>query len=107
MVPFEHLYDVHMSGEGDTASVSQGDGDACNDALATIAGQLNLVNAHLTIVMAELLANGGWQQGAKKSPEAFLVWKIGASPERAQLIVRVAKRRDDFPTLVAAQSRRP
>jgi hypothetical protein len=105
----EHLYDSHMTdddhveGAGDRAP-STGD-DGCDGVLATIAGQLNLVNAHLTQVAATLLANDGWRQGAKKSPEAFLAWKLGMSSERAKLVVRVAKHRDDFPTLVAAFDR--
>ena len=79
--------------------------DAVNGRLATLAGHLNVVNAQLTEQVAELLADNLWQQGAVKSPSAFLQWKLGLSPARAEAIVRIATRRHEFPVVMAAFDR--
>ena len=74
---------------------------AANERLGVIAGHLNVVNAELVDATVELLATGAWQQGGKRTPSAFLQWQLGLSQARADDVVRVAERRDDFPVLLA------
>ena len=74
---------------------------AANERLGVIAGQLSVVNAELVDATVELLATGAWQQGGKRTPSAFLQWQLGLSQARADDVVRVAERRDDFPVLLA------
>ena len=79
--------------------------DAANDRLCGLAGQLNVVHARVTVEVAELLETDGWQQGAVRSPSAFLQWKLGLSPARADEVVKVARRRAEFPVLMAGFDR--
>jgi hypothetical protein len=77
------------------------DGGAPSDGdLAALAGQLNVVNARLVAATEQLLESGEWQQGGFRSLKAFLAWRFGLSPERAEQIVTVAKQRSEFPTVI-------
>jgi hypothetical protein len=69
--------------------------------LATLAGQLNLLNARLVQVAAQLVATHEWRDGGQRSPAGYLAWRMGLSPERAQQVVRVAHKRADYPALIA------
>jgi hypothetical protein len=97
--PPEHLYDSCMDlddgGDGGDRRVEVTDRE-----LAELAGQLNLVNARLVAVTERLLACGGWEQGGMRSPKAFLAWRFALSPERADQIVAIARRRHEFPTVI-------
>jgi hypothetical protein len=78
-----------------------GDGGSSSDGdLAVLAGQLNVVNARLVAATEVLLETGEWQQGGMRSPKAFLAWRLGLSPERAEQIVTIAQRRSEFPTVI-------
>ena len=76
-----------------------------NDRLAAIAGHLNVVNAELVEVTAGVMESGAWQQAGKPTPSAFLQWKLGLSKARADDVVAVARRRDEFPVLMGAFGR--
>ena len=75
---------------------------ALSDRLAVLAGQLNIINAQVTDVVAEALERGLWQQGAVRTPEQFVAWQLGVSPERVRDLLKVARARADFPTVVGA-----
>ena len=79
--------------------------DVLSDRLAVLAGQLNVINAQVTDAVAEALERGLWQQGGVRTPEQFVAWKLGVSPERARDLVKVARSRADFPTVVGAFDR--
>jgi hypothetical protein len=100
------VYDASMSGDPvPEASVGRWDeraAEALSVRLAILAGQLNLINAQVTDVVAEALERGLWQQGGVRTPEQFVAWQLGVSPERARDLVKVARARADFPTVVGA-----
>ena len=73
--------------------------------LNRLAGQLNLLNARLVAATEALLASGGWDTGGMRTPSHYLAWQTGISPERAKLVVRVARRRSEFPVVIAAFDR--
>ena len=109
----EHVYDVLMLAVAPSttsmttpSSESAWDDDRAADVLsgrlAVLAGQLNLINAQITDVVAEALERGLWQQGGVRTPAQFVAWQLGVSPERARDIVKVARARPDFPTVVGA-----
>lgn len=79
--------------------------DRLHGEVNALAGQLNVVNASLTRVCAELLETGSWEQGGVTTPSGFLQWQMGLSPARADDVVRVARRRAEFPVLMAAFDR--
>jgi hypothetical protein len=70
--------------------------------IAELAGSLNLVNAQLVHVVAEVLADESWAGPGVHSPTQWLTYRAGVSPERARDIVKVAERRADFPMLMRA-----
>ena len=45
-----------------------------SDVTAVLAGQLNLLHAQLTVHVAELLEDDGWQLGGMRSPTQYLIW---------------------------------
>ena len=79
--------------------------DCISDELCGLAGQLNVVHARVTKVVAEALETGLWQQGGVTTPEQFVAWKLGVSPEFAKQVVRVARHRHEFPSVVGALDR--
>ncbi len=79
--------------------------DSISDRLCELAGQLNVVHAQVTETVAEALETGLWEQGGVTTPEQFVAWKLGVSPEFAKHVVRVARRRHEFPTVVGALDR--
>ena len=76
--------------------------DAQIERVAELAGVLNVANARLVALMAEVLEHDSWSGNGVYSPAQWLAWKSGVSPERAKDIVRVASRRSEFPTIMAA-----
>jgi hypothetical protein len=97
------VYDLFMDVEG--GDIDDGISDVTpvevtDRELAELAGQLNVVNARLVAVTEQLLATDGWQQGGMRSPKAFLAWRFGLSPERAEQVVAIARRRHEFPTVI-------
>lgn len=97
-VSIEHVYDVEM---GDAPAPEPATTVAIDDELATLAGQLNALHARLVEVAQRVLATGSWEGTGQRTPAAFLAWQLGLSPERAKMIVDVAARRSEFPTVVA------
>lgn len=93
------MYDYLMSSVPGSAVVDAVDFDA---EFGEIAGQLNLLNARLVEVAERLTASDEWEQEGMKSPAHYLAWRLGLSPERARMIVRVAEHRSSFPTIVGA-----
>ena len=74
--------------------------EAFDDQLALVPGQLNLVHAHLVETVEQLLQTDAWLQGGARTPEAFLQWKLGLSPARAQDVVAIARKRSEYPAVV-------
>jgi hypothetical protein len=74
--------------------------DAFDGPLAEIAGRLNAVHANLVELTEQLLETGAWQQGGKRTPEAFLAWKLGVSPHHGEIIVAAARERQHRPVVM-------
>ena len=68
-----------------------------DDPIARAAGALNAAHAHLVELTEQLLDTDTWQQGDCRTPEAFLRWKVGLSPHRAEEIVAAARERQHRP----------
>lgn len=104
-VLIEHVYDVEMTWLTEAPDADSATYRAAENAGLELAGQLNAVNGALTTYVEVLLATGAWVQGAVTTPSAFLQWKLGLSPARADELVEVAAKRADYPQLVAAFDR--
>jgi hypothetical protein len=97
-VNVEHVYDARTDGSDPLTTPAEG-APSFDERLATVAAQLNIVNSRLVDLTVELLRSEGWRQGGKRTPAAFLVWKLGLSSQRAEQIVATARRRAEFPII--------
>lgn len=70
-----------------------------------IAGHLNLLNARLVLAAEQVIAAVEWKDHGMRSPAQYIGWRLGLSPERAALVVRVAERRSEFPAVMTAFER--
>jgi hypothetical protein len=72
--------------------------DELDSSLNQVAGHLNAQHARLVDLTIELLAHEEWWAGPGiHTPELYLAWRTGVSPERAQQVVQIARRVDDLP----------
>lgn len=94
--PFEHLYDRRRRAEQCEAAV-----EALHERAAVIAARLNRDHADLVQLTAEVLEDDRWGGGGFRSPEHWLIVRIGLSPARAKEMVRLARRREEVPATVA------
>ncbi len=67
---------------------------------ARVAGRLNRAHADLVAVTARLVESELWFGGGFRSPEHWLVVRVGLSPARAREVVRIARRRAEIPATV-------
>ena len=70
--------------------------------LTTVAGSLNLLQAQLVDLAAEVIATGCWKVHAKRTPVSYLAWITGLSPDHAATIIELAEQRDQYPLVMAA-----
>ncbi|MEJ7742947.1 MAG: DUF222 domain-containing protein, partial [Nocardioidaceae bacterium] len=70
--------------------------------VADVCGVLNVAHARLVRLTARLLASGDWKGIGIRSPEQWLAWHTGLSPERARQIVTVARRRTELPSVTTS-----
>lgn len=87
--------------EGALEAIDEPAADPVDDP-ALLAGRLNMANVQLVAHTVAMIRTDGWQQAACRTPAAYLGWKFGLSPERAKVIVDVAKAWDDYPVLMTA-----
>ena len=92
------MYDIEMVEE---VLVESGNHAELEAELLDVAGQLNLVNARLVELAERVLSTRSWEGTGMRTPAAYLGWAVGLSPERAKVVVRVAERRSEFPTIVS------
>ncbi|MGB0113767.1 MAG: DUF222 domain-containing protein [Ilumatobacteraceae bacterium] len=72
-------------------------------ALNEVAGHLNAQHACLVDLTLELLADeSGWCGPGVHTPELFLAWRVGLSPQRARQIVAIARRAHELPECLGA-----
>src|ERR1700712_6102854 len=69
---------------------------------ADICGHLNVLHERMVARTAELLESSAWEDSDCRSPEQWLAWQTGLSPERAHQIVLIARRRAELPVTFAA-----
>lgn len=79
--------------------------DSFDDQINEVAGHLNAQHGRLVDLAARVLADRLWAIDGIHSPEQFLAWKTGLSPQRARAIVAVAERADELPACIAALRR--
>ncbi|MCU1399997.1 MAG: hypothetical protein JWN62_3106 [Acidimicrobiales bacterium] len=70
--------------------------------LAEICGHLNVLHARMVELVAESLASASWEGAGIQSPQQWLAWQAGLSPQRAHQIVEVARRCHELPETMAA-----
>ncbi len=74
--------------------------DELQDRAAVLAGRLNRTHADLVDLTSRLLEGELWGGGGFRSPEHWLVVRVGLSPSRARDVVRIARRREEIPATV-------
>ena len=74
------------------------DMDRLDNSLNVVAGHLIAQHACLVDLTIELLANEQlWAGPGIHTPELYLAWRTGISPERARHVVQIARRVNDLP----------
>ena len=73
--------------------------------LAAAAGAVNAAEAQLTRLLQAELAGDEWKRHGLRSIAHWVAWRTGSSISRAHLLVRVAGRAGEFPTIMAAFDR--
>jgi hypothetical protein len=68
--------------------------------LAQVCGGLNQLHARLVGLVAAALAGDDWAHDGVRSPEHWLVLRAGLSPSRARVVVALARRQAELPTLM-------
>jgi hypothetical protein len=82
---------------GDDASVD------LDERLNVVAGHLNVLHAELVDLAIVMLADPrAWRGPGVHTPELFLAWRTGLSPQRARQIVAIAERATELPQCVEA-----
>jgi hypothetical protein len=71
------------------------------DAVARAAGVRNAADAALVDLVVQALAEGWWEGWRIHTPVQWLMWRTGVSRATARTIVRLARRADDLPTVMA------
>jgi hypothetical protein len=62
-----------------------------------VMGTLNAAAAQLVTTIRMLLDTDGWHGWGIQSPEHWVMWKAGISPDRASKLVHIARRLDELP----------
>ncbi|MFN2592891.1 MAG: DUF222 domain-containing protein [Candidatus Dormibacteria bacterium] len=70
---------------------------ALESEMAEVCGLLNASTGWLVGLIAKVLAMGSWQGWAVRSPEHWVAWRCGVSPERARRLVAMAARLGELP----------
>lgn len=70
--------------------------------LAEVCGHLHALHARMVRLAAEAVTHGWWEQGGVRSPEHWLCWQTGLSPQHATQVVAAARRRHELPVTMAA-----
>ncbi len=71
-------------------------------ALADVCGHLNVQHERLVTLTREALQARAWEGHGIRSPEQWLAWQTGLSPERARQIVYIANRQVELPVTFSA-----
>src|SRR6478609_9590676 len=77
-------------------------GDELEAELAVVCGRLNRLSARLVGLVAEALECEGWAGAGIRSPEHWLVLRVGLSPGRARQVVMMARRVRDLPVVMGS-----
>ena len=72
------------------------------DRITQVCGHLNVLHAELVALTAESLATGAWCGEGIVSPQHWLAWQTGVSPERAKQLVHIARRSVELPVSYTA-----
>jgi hypothetical protein len=71
--------------------------EALFDEVAELTGQRNAIDGRLVEIVAEIDRDGLWGATGARSLSALVAWKTGVTPRRAETMVTVAHRLDEFP----------
>lgn len=71
--------------------------DVLFEEIAELTGQRNAIDGRLVEIIAEIDGDRLWGGTGCRSIEALVAWKTGVAPRRAETMVAVAKRLEEFP----------
>lgn len=72
------------------------------DRIVQVCGHLNVLHAELVTLTAEAVTTSAWSGEGVVSPQHWLAWQTGLSPERAKQTVHIAQRCTELPVSYAA-----
>jgi hypothetical protein len=93
----EHLYDWVMS-----MTALETTQQRLQDRIAQICGHLNVLHAELVTLTAQAIETNAWCGAGIQTPQHWVAWQTGVSPERAKQIVHIAERSTELPSTFAA-----
>jgi Domain of unknown function (DUF222) len=70
--------------------------------VADVCGHLNVLHEQMVGLTRELVESGAWEDTGCRSPEHWLAWQTGLSPERARQMVMLARRQAELPVSFGA-----
>jgi hypothetical protein len=71
--------------------------EALFDEVAELTGQRNAIDGRLVEIVAEIERDGLWGATGVRSISSLVAWKTGVTPRRAETMVTVAHRLQEFP----------
>jgi hypothetical protein len=71
-----------------------------HEKLASVCGVLNASYAQLVTLVSQAIADESWAIAGVRSPEHWLIMRAGLSPLRARLVVQVARRAGELPSVM-------
>ena len=81
---------------------SQAIWDWADERLSELMGTINAATAELVSVVARVIETGAWGGAGVRSPEHWVAWRAGVSPNRAAALVGAARRLSELPRVATA-----
>lgn len=81
---------------------SQAIWDWADERLSELMGTINAATAELVSVVAGVIETGAWGGAGVRSPEHWVAWRAGVSPNRAAALVGAARRLSELPRVATA-----
>src|SRR5687767_5705671 len=70
--------------------------------IGELGAHINAAMAEVLLELAEFVALEGWNEHGAKTPEDWVVWRLGVTIGDARAHVRIARRLDEIPKIAAA-----
>ncbi len=70
--------------------------------IGELGSHVNAAMAEVLLELGEFIALDGWHDDGAKTPEDWVVWRLGVTPSDARSHVRIARRLNELPTIAAS-----